>query len=96
MAEFASKIEQGFAAVGVTAVEDELQDDAQDTLKSLRDAHVKVWMLTGDKLETAINIGYSSGLLNPDDTLVTLKAEEDTISENEINDFFTQLDTLVG
>jgi P-type E1-E2 ATPase len=35
-----------------------------DTIKFIRDAGVKVWVLTGDKVETAINIGYSSALLD--------------------------------
>ena len=30
----------------------------------MRDAGIKVWVLTGDKVETAINIGYSSGLID--------------------------------
>jgi P-type E1-E2 ATPase len=35
-----------------------------DTIKYIREAGIKVWVLTGDKVETAINIGYSSGLLD--------------------------------
>lgn len=96
VAEFASKIEQDFTLVGVTAVEDELQDDVRDTLHSLRNAHVKVWMLTGDKLETAINIGHSSGLLHQDDILITLKAEDEAVSENDIKNFFAELEAKVN
>lgn len=57
MTECASSIERGLTAVGVTAVEDELQDEVQeevqDTRKFLREARIKIWMLTGDKLEAA-------------------------------------------
>lgn len=35
-----------------------------ETIRFLKDAGIKVWVLTGDKVETAINIGYSSGLLD--------------------------------
>lgn len=35
-----------------------------ETINFLKEAGIKVWVLTGDKVETAINIGYSSGLLN--------------------------------
>ena len=35
-----------------------------ETIKFMREAGIKVWVLTGDKVETAINIGYSSGLLD--------------------------------
>lgn len=35
-----------------------------ETIKYMREAQIKVWVLTGDKIETAINIGFSSGLLD--------------------------------
>ena len=57
-------IEKDLELVGSTAIEDKLQDGVPDTIKFLRDAGIKVWVLTGDKVETAINIGYSSGLLD--------------------------------
>lgn len=44
--------------VGVTAIEDKLQDDVPATIADLGKAGVKLWVLTGDKMETAINIGY--------------------------------------
>lgn len=47
--------------LGATAVEDALQDDIKDTLVSIRAAGIKIWVLTGDKVETALNIAYSCG-----------------------------------
>lgn len=44
--------------VGATAIEDKLQDDVPATIADLGKAGVKLWVLTGDKMETAINIGY--------------------------------------
>lgn len=58
------ELEQDFDLVGSTAIEDKLQDGVGDTIQSLKDAGIKVWVLTGDKVETAINIGYSCKLLN--------------------------------
>ncbi|XP_058444324.1 phospholipid-transporting ATPase IF isoform X2 [Malaya genurostris] len=55
------KIETGLELLGATAVEDALQDDIRDTLESLRNAGIKVWVLTGDKVETALNIALSCG-----------------------------------
>ncbi|XP_049532124.1 phospholipid-transporting ATPase IF isoform X1 [Anopheles darlingi] len=55
------KIESRLELLGATAVEDALQDDIRDTLESLRDAGIKVWVLTGDKVETALNIALSCG-----------------------------------
>lgn len=47
--------------MGATAVEDALQDDVADTLISLQKAGIKIWVLTGDKVETALNIALSCG-----------------------------------
>jgi len=49
--------------IGSTAIEDKLQDEVADTIKSLKESGIKIWVLTGDKIETAINIGYSCKLL---------------------------------
>ena len=50
--------------VGSTAIEDKLQEDVNETICSIKQAGIKVWVLTGDKVETAINIGNSAGLLS--------------------------------
>lgn len=52
-------IETDLQVIGVTAVEDKLQEDVENTLLVLRQAGIKIWVLTGDKLETAINISDS-------------------------------------
>ena len=57
-------IESDYKLLGSTAVEDNLQTDVPQTIKDLNKANIKVWMLTGDKEETAVNIGYSAGLLS--------------------------------
>ena len=54
-----AEIENNFNLLGATAIEDELQEEVGDTIKSIKEAGIKFWMLTGDKLETAINIGFS-------------------------------------
>lgn len=53
------RIESNMQLIGSTAVEDRLQEDVSSTLESLRQAGIKVWVLTGDKRETAINISNS-------------------------------------
>lgn len=57
-------IEHDLELVGSTAIEDRLQDEVKDTVEFMRRANIKVWVLTGDKIETAINIGISAGLLD--------------------------------
>jgi phospholipid-translocating ATPase len=60
LAQVYSKLETNLTLIGVTAVEDKLQEDVENTLFSLRQAGIKIWVLTGDKLETAISISDSS------------------------------------
>lgn len=50
--------------VGTTAIEDKLQDEVKETIEFIKSAGIQIWVLTGDKIETAINIGLSCGLLN--------------------------------
>ena len=50
--------------IGATIVEDKLQENVPETIKKLRIANIKVWMLTGDKMNTAYNIGLSCNLIN--------------------------------
>ncbi|ETO03751.1 hypothetical protein RFI_33651, partial [Reticulomyxa filosa] len=51
--------------LGVTAIEDKLQDRVPDTISKMLEANIKVWMLTGDKQKTAENIGIACNLLEP-------------------------------
>jgi phospholipid-translocating ATPase len=58
-----SMIEKGLVYIGCSGIEDALQEDVPETIQSLRDAGIVVWMLTGDKKETAMIIGYSCKLI---------------------------------
>ncbi|KAK7864499.1 hypothetical protein R5R35_003115 [Gryllus longicercus] len=57
------EIERDMTLLGATAIEDKLQDGVPQTIANLALAGIKIWVLTGDKQETAINIGYSCQLL---------------------------------
>ncbi|XP_034487258.1 probable phospholipid-transporting ATPase IM [Drosophila innubila] len=57
------EIESDMQLLGVTAIEDKLQDGVPKSIANLQNAGIKIWVLTGDKQETAINIGYSCQLL---------------------------------
>ena len=61
----AMEIEKDLHIVGATAVEDKLQSGVPDTISTLEKAGIKLWVLTGDKKETAIEIGYSTKVLTP-------------------------------
>jgi P-type E1-E2 ATPase len=58
--------EQGLTLIGATAVEDKLQDKVPETIHDLQMAGIKIWMLTGDKFETAENISFSCKLIKED------------------------------
>jgi phospholipid-translocating ATPase len=77
----ADKIEQDLSLIGGTAIEDRLQDGVPDTIALLGNAGIKLWVLTGDKVETAINIGFSCNLLNNDMDLIRLEVREDEAKE---------------
>jgi len=64
LAKAAAEIENIMTIIGATAIEDQLQAGVPDAIQTLRDAGIQVWVLTGDKVETAINIGLSSRLLD--------------------------------
>jgi magnesium-transporting ATPase (P-type) len=73
MAAAAATIEVQLTVVGASAIEDKLQDGVPSTLVDLANAGIKLWVLTGDKVETAINIGYSAGLLAQEMVLIKLQ-----------------------
>lgn len=73
------KFERNICILGATAVEDKLQDDVPQTISSLQKAGIKIWMLTGDKLETAENIGESCKLIKAGMDVIRLSYDQDVI-----------------
>ncbi|EPZ33774.1 P-type ATPase, cytoplasmic N domain-containing protein [Rozella allomycis CSF55] len=65
-------IEKDLRLLGATAIEDKLQDQVPETINVLSMAGIKIWVLTGDRQETAINIGYSCKLLNEEINLIII------------------------
>jgi magnesium-transporting ATPase (P-type) len=63
LTEAAIRIETGLHIVGATAIEDKLQVRVPETIATLEKAGIKLWVLTGDKRETAVEIGYSTNVL---------------------------------
>ncbi|OMJ88057.1 hypothetical protein SteCoe_10131 [Stentor coeruleus] len=96
IAECGERIEIKMNLLGATAIEDRLQDGVPDTIAFLRKAGIKVWVLTGDKIETAINIGFSCNLLTQEmaQLLVTSARTKDV--ENEVKEALDNLSTLGG
>ncbi|KAL6011004.1 putative phospholipid-transporting ATPase 9 [Asimina triloba] len=61
--EVAEEMEKDLILLGATAVEDKLQNGVPECIDKLAQAGIKIWVLTGDKMETAINIGFACSLL---------------------------------
>ncbi|CAI4048503.1 hypothetical protein SKDZ_13G2880 [Saccharomyces kudriavzevii ZP591] len=77
--EVGAEIEDGLNILGVTAIEDKLQKGVSEAIEKIRRAGIKMWMLTGDKRETAINIGYSCMLIKDYSTVVILTTTDENI-----------------
>lgn len=81
--EAAELIEKDLFLLGATAIEDKLQDGVPETINILQNAGIKIWVLTGDKQETAINIGMSCKLLSEDMNLLIIN--EETKQDTRLN-----------
>ncbi|XP_063216373.1 probable phospholipid-transporting ATPase IM isoform X2 [Bacillus rossius redtenbacheri] len=77
------EIEKDLTLIGVTAIEDKLQDGVPQTIANLSFAGIKMWVLTGDKQETAINIGYSCQLIT-DEMADVFIVDANTFDEVEL------------
>ncbi|MQL70881.1 hypothetical protein Taro_003201 [Colocasia esculenta] len=85
--EVADTIERDLILLGATAVEDKLQNGVPECIDKLAQAGIKIWVLTGDKMETAINIGFACSLLREGmkQILITLDSPEIKALEKEDN-----------
>ena len=86
-------IEQNFDLAGATAIEDKLQKGVPETIDKMRRANIKIWMLTGDKRETAINIAHSARICRSYSEVVIL---DHTTGEVEQRMAATLLDITKG
>uniref|UniRef100_A0AC34FA08 Phospholipid-transporting ATPase n=1 Tax=Panagrolaimus sp. ES5 TaxID=591445 RepID=A0AC34FA08_9BILA len=89
VAELENEIETDMIFLGATAIEDKLQDYVPETIMAMKKADIKVWMLTGDKKETAINIAQSSALIDSKTQLHIIQHKNDIykIKPSQLNNF---------
>ncbi|KAH6823249.1 ATPase E1-E2 type family protein / haloacid dehalogenase-like hydrolase family protein [Perilla frutescens var. hirtella] len=78
-------MEKDLILLGATAVEDKLQQGVPECIDKLAQAGIKLWVLTGDKMETAINIGYACSLLRQGMKQITITLESPEIKALEKN-----------
>ncbi|EDR27469.1 phospholipid-transporting ATPase, putative [Entamoeba dispar SAW760] len=78
-----NEMEVDLKLIGATAIEDKLQDGVPETIEFLIRGGIKVWMITGDKVETAINIGLSCNLLTKETFICKLRNAPDEVESKE-------------
>ncbi|KAF7228032.1 phospholipid-transporting ATPase VB [Nothobranchius furzeri] len=69
------QLETDLTLLGATGIEDRLQESVPETTVALREAGIHVWVLTGDKPETAVNIGYACRLLEEEDLVINMSCK---------------------
>ncbi|XVF84151.1 hypothetical protein PTKIN_Ptkin17bG0002800 [Pterospermum kingtungense] len=82
----AALVECNLNLLGATAIEDKLQDGVPEAIEALRQAGIKVWVLTGDKQETAISIGLSCKLLTGDMQQIIINGNSEEECRNLLAD----------
>ncbi|KIM27890.1 hypothetical protein M408DRAFT_329812 [Serendipita vermifera MAFF 305830] len=90
------QIEHSLLVLGATALEDKLQEGVPDAIELLHRAGIKLWILTGDKLQTAIEIGFSCNLLKNDMEIMILSAESLDDTRAQIEAGLNKLATITG
>ncbi|XP_073412951.1 phospholipid-transporting ATPase IH isoform X4 [Dendrobates tinctorius] len=93
LAEAYEQVEQNLILLGATAVEDRLQEKAADTIEALQKAGIKVWVLTGDKMETAAATCYACKLFRRNTQLLELTTKK--IEEQSLHDVLFELSKTV-
>lgn len=91
-----AELENDMELLGITGVEDKLQNEVALTIESLRSAGIQVWMLTGDKIETATNIAISAGFKDRRQQIFYMR-DLDSVRDAELklNDFEQKTNTLL-
>ena len=89
------RLESGLKLLGLTGVEDKLQIDVKPTLESLRNAGIRIWMLTGDKIETATCIAISARLVSRSQPIFQLVAKTPNDAYQLLTSFGFKKDTAL-
>ncbi|KAK4887192.1 hypothetical protein RN001_003463 [Aquatica leii] len=87
-----SALEKKLTLLGATGIEDRLQEGVPETLASLIASGIVVWVLTGDKPETAINIAYSAKLFNSDMEVLKIMARSKKTAEDTIKFYLSDIE----
>lgn len=89
-------LECNLTLLGATGIEDRLQEGVPETLSALIAAGIVVWVLTGDKPETAINIAYSAKLFSPQMEVLKLMTRTKEAAESTIMCYLNDIERQLG
>ena len=89
-------VEHSLTILGATALEDKLQEGVPDAIATLHSAGIKLWILTGDKLQTAIEIGYSCNLLTNDMEVMIISADSEQGARAQIEAGLNKVASMLG
>ncbi|XP_053561547.1 phospholipid-transporting ATPase IB [Bombina bombina] len=89
-------IEKNLMLLGATAIEDRLQGGVPETIATLMKAEIKIWVLTGDKQETAVNIGYSCRLVSQTMSLIMVNEDSLDATRATLTNHCTNLGDSLG
>lgn len=93
--EVMEQLEQGLELIGLSGVEDKLQEHVKSTLETLRNAGIKIWMLTGDKIETATCIAVSSKLVSRAHTIFQMVVDNERVARAKLEEFQQLRDSVL-
>ncbi|THH32200.1 hypothetical protein EUX98_g2001 [Antrodiella citrinella] len=92
----AELIEHSLTILGATALEDKLQEGVPDAIETLHNAGIKLWILTGDKVQTAIEIGFSCNLLKSDMEIMILSSDTLQGTQLQIEGGLNKIASVLG
>mmetsp|Transcript_8499 Transcript_8499/g.24371 ORF Transcript_8499/g.24371 Transcript_8499/m.24371 type:complete len:1512 (+) Transcript_8499:120-4655(+) len=94
MAKLQDEVEQDLELVGITAIEDKLQNGVPEAIATLLEAGIKVWMITGDKQETAINIATSCRLLKQPERAMIFNSDSYVSCKSRLRELMDTVDPV--
>ncbi|KAI0643994.1 phospholipid-translocating P-type ATPase [Trametes meyenii] len=89
-------VEHSLQILGATALEDKLQEGVPEAIETLHKAGIKLWILTGDKVQTAIEIGFSCNLLKSDMEIMILSADSHEAARLQIEGGLNKIASILG
>lgn len=96
MKALAEQIESELVLLGCSAIEDNLQEQVAESIKKFQEANIKVWMITGDKFETAENIGHCTGIIHSEAVVFRFRNQNRAEFVEKVKELRRDIQSLKG